>query len=123
MKLIKNILLVIWTLPQSIVGLFVYLINKKYIISKNIYTIEFLFGITAETTQYICGEIRLPNMGLGWVSFAKQTEPIETRQEELGHCVQSFWFSWLYIIIFIPPIGLIPLLHMWAEQIGKKYIT
>ena len=107
MKKIKNILLYIWQLPQNLLGLLFLLFirnEKKHILA----------GVSFYQSPTFPGGISLGQyIIMGYVTEKKV-------RHEYGHCIQSRYLGWLYLII----VGLPSLLHAALHDcrgIGKTY--
>lgn len=112
----KNILLYLWQLPQNCLGLLLRLIYKG---NDSIYE----DAIVRRSTKF-SGEI-----SLGRYIILNQWLSKKTVKHGYGHCIQSRYLGWLYLIM----IGLQSLLHaalcrcrnhsyydMWFEKWADK---
>lgn len=86
MKVIKDIILFLWQLPQNILGLLLMECYDK--------TEKFTFrGKNYQFSSDFPGGISLGNYVI------VGTKDDNTLNHEYGHCVQSLWFGPLYLII------------------------
>ena len=92
---IENFVLYLWQLPQNILGLLWLLLN-----------VIFLKGISRSSIKIIDGvEIyRIPlnigNVSLGkYIIVYKNAKYNYTIRHEYGHCKQSMYLGWLYLLI------------------------
>lgn len=96
----KNTLLFLWQLPQNIIGLLLRLIYKGNDDKTN--------GIIVRRSLKMSGGI-----SLGRYIIVNQFARDKTIYHELGHCRQSMYLGWLYLIVIgIPSI-------VWAGLYGK----
>ena len=96
----KNTLLFLWQLPQNLVGLLLLLIYKGNNDKTN--------GIIVRRSLKMSGGI-----SLGRYIIVNQFARDKTIYHELGHCRQSMYLGWLYLIVIgIPSI-------VWAGLYGK----
>ena len=96
----KNTLLFLWQLPQNLVGLLLRLIYKGYDDKTN--------GIIVRRSLKMSGGI-----SLGRYIIVNQFSKDKTIYHELGHCKQSKYLGWLYLLVIgIPSI-------VWAGLYGK----
>ena len=96
----KNTLLFLWQLPQNLVGLLLLLIYKGNNDKTN--------GIIVRRSLKMSGGI-----SLGRYIIVNQFARDKTIYHELGHCRQSMYLGWLYLIVIgIPSI-------VWAVLYGK----
>ena len=95
----KNTLLYIWQLPQNLIGLLLILIYKGNDDNTN--------GIIVRRSLNMRGGI-----SLGKYIIVNQFARDNTIYHELGHCKQSMYLGWLYLIVIgIPSI-------VWAGLYG-----
>ena len=106
-----TVLLTILTFPQTLICLIVSFLNRNKIIKRKIYTVH---GI--DILLFSTKDTPFSNMGLGFCGFYLDRCP-EDAPEELGHCVQSFYLSWLFIPAWLLSFGL---MDKWAVKIGNK---
>jgi len=103
----KKILLYLWQLPQNLVGLLFLLFirgEERHV----------LHGITFYYSKTFSGGISL---GAYIILGYANEKPI---RHEYGHCIQSRYLGWLYLIV----VGLPSLLHAAfhdCRSIGKTY--
>ena len=96
----KNTLLYIWQLPQNLIGLLLILIYKGNDDNTN--------GIIVRRSLNMRGGI-----SLGKYIIVNQFARDNTVYHELGHCWQSMYLGWLYLIVIgIPSI-------VWAGLYGS----
>ena len=96
----KNTLLYIWQLPQNLIGLLLILIYKGNDDNTN--------GIIVRRSLNMRGGI-----SLGKYIIVNQFARDNTVYHELGHCRQSMYLGWLYLIVIgIPSI-------VWAGLYGS----
>lgn len=98
----KKLLLILWQLPQVLVGLFLLILYKKS--SKVIYKDDYV-------KVYSCnmpGGISLGTI----VLINKYMCTKNTVNHELGHTKQSRYLGWLYLLI----IGLPSIIHAWLNN-------
>ena len=107
-----NVLLVIWQLPQVLLGLLLRLFYPaSYRLEKDGVTVVFssqmLGGISLGTTVIVHSHV-----------YSWNPRPLETLavRHELGHCKQSRMLGWLYLLV----IGLPSLLHVWLYKRDPK---
>ena len=95
----KNTLLYIWQLPQNLIGLLLILIYKGNDDNTN--------GIIVRRSLNMRGGI-----SLGKYIIVNQFARDNTIYHELGHCRQSMYLGWLYLLVIgIPSI-------VWAGLYG-----
>ena len=115
-KHMKNTLLFLWQLPQNLVGLVLRLAYKGY-------DSEYNGSLVRRSTNMRGG------ISLGKYIIVSQWSKKETIMHEYGHCVQSRYLGWLYLLV----IGLQSILHaalckcknhnyfnMWFEKWADK---
>lgn len=107
MKTIKQILLYIWQLPQNLLGLLLllFILGEKE---------HYLGGIRFFVSKNFPGGISLGQ----YIIMGYATE--KSVRHEFGHCIQSKYLGWLYLIV----IGLPSIIHACIhdfESIGKTY--
>lgn len=107
MKVLKEILLYIWQLPQNLLGLIMMLFMKPYI-SKEKYR-----GITYVVSKKMAGGISLGNYIILSSSYADKIRSKNIWDHEWGHTRDSRMFGPLYLIV----IGLPSII--WAWMYGK----
>lgn len=96
----KNTLLFLWQLPQNLVGLLLRLIYKGYDDKTN--------GIIVRRSLKMSGGI-----SLGRYIIVNQFSRDKTINHEIGHCKQSMYLGWLYLLVIgIPSI-------VWAGLYGS----
>ena len=96
----KNTLLFLWQLPQNLVGLLLRLIYKGYDDKTK--------GIIVRRSLKMSGGI-----SLGRYIIVNQFSRDKTINHEIGHCKQSMYLGWLYLLVIgIPSI-------VWAGLYGK----
>ena len=96
----KNTLLFLWQLPQNFVGLLLRLIYKGYDDKTN--------GIIVRRSLKMSGGV-----SLGRYIIVNQFSKDKTIYHELGHCKQSMYLGWLYLLVIgIPSI-------VWAGLYGS----
>jgi hypothetical protein len=100
MKTFKNILLYLWQLPQNLVGLILRIIYKG---QDSIYE----SAIVRRSTNMSGG------ISLGKYIIVSQWSQEKTIQHEWGHCRQSMYLGWLYLLV----IGLPSII--WAGLYGS----
>lgn len=116
MKMITEILLYIWQLPQNAVGL---LLRAFYKGNDSIYE----DAIVRRSTKFSGG------ISLGRYIILNQWSSKKSVKHEYGHCIQSRYLGWFYLIV----IGLQSALHallclcknhsyydMWFEKWADK---
>ena len=92
----KNTLLYLWQLPQNLIGLLLRLIYKGNDDKTN--------GIIVRRSLNMRGGI-----SLGRYIIVNQFARDKTIYHELGHCRQSMYLGWLYLLV----IGIPSILHAW----------
>lgn len=104
--ILVRLILVLWQLPQNIVGLFYWCISyARYI--------ETIDDVIVYETDSNNGSVSLGNM----VFVTSRTYNYErTLKHELGHTIQSKYLGWLYL----PIIGIPSILWVCARRMFKS---
>lgn len=105
----KKLILYLWQLPQLIVGLLLYFWYRKDVSNESEYGNNVVFGVDDFPGGISLGPIVLVEAGC---------DP-KTIQHELGHCKQSLYLGWLYLIV----IGIPSLIWAIVCDDMKKYYT
>jgi hypothetical protein len=126
----KNLLLLIWQLPQNILGYLMSRIWKKYLITLNFRELEYLFGLEELTGWkiYIADYYsHKKNKILGLVSgfsigryiCLNNMHDLQTLKHEKGHSRQSMQWGWLYL----PVIGIYSAVfcNLWDRMFHKNW--
>lgn len=94
-KAMKEWFLAIWTLPQTVLGLIVQLVTKAKPCKKWIDGVGYDFYIATRFNRYWSG------VSLGdFIIFADETcVGNNSIKHEYGHCIQSNYFGWFYLLI------------------------
>lgn len=92
----KKALLYLWCLPQNCLGLLLRLIYKG---NDSIYE----DAIVRRSTKFPGG------ISLGRYIIVNQWSSKKNVMHEYGHCIQSRYLGWLYLLV----IGLPSILHAW----------
>ena len=101
-KIIKEFFLILWQLPQDIVGLFTLLVCKL----RKRTTVKMGDRIIVEWGLF-------SGMSLGHFIFVHSALLTTTVKHEYGHTIQSRYLGWLYLfVIGLPSI-------IWAGCFGK----
>ena len=103
MDILLKILLFIWELPQNLVGLVIYIIEKR----KGEYSYKYRDNRTVTYWHLTSG------ISLGSFIFVNKWATNETIKHEFGHTKQSKMLGWLYLLV----IGLPSLI--WAGCFEK----
>ena len=116
--MMKKILLYLWSLPQNLLGLLLRAIYKGH-------DSEYNDAIVRRSTK-MTGAI-----SLGKYIIANQFSTREDIKHEYGHCIQSKYLGWLYLIVIGLQSGLHAALCMcrnhnyfdmwfekWADKLG-----
>lgn len=110
----KNILLYFWQLPQNLLGLLLRLIYKG---NDSVYE-----GVTVRRSTKIGGGI-----SLGKYIILNQWAKKDTIKHEYGHCMQSMYLGWLYLLVIgLPSIvwaGLYELIIKSTKNGYYKFFT
>lgn len=111
MKLFKFILY-LWQLPQNILGIILHLWmpGTKYIYSSGI------DNINVYKSAGMSGGI-----SLGKYVIVYRSSGTTTIKHELGHCKQSQYLGWFYLIIIGLPSIVWATLHTYNKKIAEKY--
>lgn len=110
MNYIITILLILWQIPQNIIGLCYWLISgaKRKEIINNVFVLE---------TDSKQGSVSLGNL----VFISKYTRNYEkTLKHELGHTIQSKYLGPLYLLVIGLPSILWVAVRMMSKTLQKK---
>lgn len=107
-----NILLFLWQLPQNIIGIIVAIwsCGTKYFYKSGVSTIN------VYKAYRMSGGI-----SLGKYVIVQGRCSQTTIKHELGHCIQSQYLGWLYLIIIGLPSFIWATLHTYNKHIREKY--
>ena len=115
MRIIINILLYIWQLPQNLLGLILRVIYRQ----KNSLLYK---DKTVRVCESFPGGISLGNTLI--VSKFPYNKPTwNTVKHEWGHTRQSLYLGPLYLIIIGIPSGLWSLIHKYNQEKPNEYYT
>lgn len=103
----KNILLYFWQLPQNLLGLLLRLIYKG---NDSVYE-----GVTVRRSTKIGGGI-----SLGKYIILNQWAKKDTIKHEYGHCMQSMYLGWLYLLVIGLPSIVWAGLYEWISKSTKN---
>lgn len=107
-------LLYLWQLPQCLVGL---ILSWYYKGTKKEYKLTTHFKPDVYRSSLMHGGI-----SLGYYVFVYKTAPEKTTvRHELGHCYQSLYLGWLYLIVIGLPSLVWATLHTYCKKIRDKY--
>lgn len=126
MKIFKKVLMYIWQLPQNLIGLILYHIYGKWWIMETTY-----MGKKVLYSGKMRGGISLGN----YIIIQNILDnPREILWHEYGHCRQSEYLGWLYLLVIGIPSILWAFLHdfkpfskynyysfyteKWADKLG-----
>lgn len=102
MEKIKDILLYLWQLPQNLLGwLLVKILGAQYLTMRHCKPTGTLVSIYS--TPKMQGGISL---GKYIIINAHLADNARTKAHEAGHCVQSIYLGWLYLIVIGIPSGI-----------------
>lgn len=117
-KLMKNVLLWIWQLPQNLLGLVVLLFNK---VSSRCVEVKYIDNIKYYSVKHVnnCG------VSLGNYIFFDSDRPItkEAIHHERGHQKQSLKYGWLYLFIIGLPSAMGNIYSRLAHKDSKWYYS
>ena len=113
MKGFVKVLLYIWQLPQNLLGLLMSCLYR---------------GTTSyfEVDEYVDFEVHYSSRMGGGISLGKyiilnrKADSIDI-MHEFGHCWQSMYLGWLYLIVIGLPSLVWATLHTYCESISEKY--
>lgn len=99
-----------WQLPQNIIALIIIYFTKakfngKEINGIKVYSKNFNFGVSLGN-YIILGDLYLND---------------KTIKHEYGHCIQSMYFGWLYLLIIGIPSASMNLLTQWKILKSENY--
>ena len=109
METISKIFSALWQLPQNLIGLFLSLFYRGYILHTDVSGIP--------TSIYFSERMR-GGISLGQFVFV----PIRVKEDsnfvkhELGHCRQSQYLGWLYLIVIGLPSVIWACLHRFTKK-------
>ncbi len=109
----KNFLLILWQLPQWLLGLVIIKTTKARRIVKNSMIVYLFEKETNVFTKYFSG-VSLVNIILP-ISASDEN----TIKHEYGHCIQSKYFGWFYLLI----IGLPSVCNNLWDRLAHKNWT
>lgn len=113
MKTIKYILLTLWTLPQNVLGLIIYLLC--YIRQRD----SFVYNGRVVTNWKLSSGV-----SLGWFIFIHANATADTLNHEYGHTRQSIMLGWFYLIaVGLPSIIWAGLFTNYRRRTGKSYYS
>lgn len=127
----KDFLLWLWQLPQNLVGFFIQLYYAKHDAGK--YKIHKKDGIRYMRTPSFPGGVSLGRYVFLQSRYWKREKDYALDEaHEYGHCVQSQFLGWFYLLIIGIPSGLHNLWHRshrskdyyaywcekWADELG-----
>lgn len=107
-----NILLFLWQLPQNIIGIImsIWSCGTKYFYKAGASNIN-----VYKSTRMSGG------ISLGKFVIVQARCSQTTIKHELGHCKQSQYFGWLYLIVIGLPSIIWAALHTYNKKIATKY--
>lgn len=116
MKILKKIFVLLWSLPQFLLGRFLLFIYRKKVVKREVFEgvdVFYIEKFPAGISLYpyiILNSSYLKN----YVSFREMTI-----KHEYGHCRQSLILGWLYLIVVgIPSISM-NILSIISRKFGK----
>lgn len=114
MKIVKNILMFIWQLPQNILGLVLRLFYYGIILHTDVRDIP--VWVCFSGSMY-------GGISLGQFVFVPLWVECDSDfvKHELGHCRQSQYLGWLYLIVIGLPSIIWACIHTCSKKIRNKY--
>lgn len=120
-KALKRIISILWQLPQDLVGALI----KEYLEAREGYTKEWdEDGVTVFVSEHFSGGISLGH----FVILSESLERADNRlkrplhlMHELGHCKQSEYLGWLYLLVIGLPSIVWATIHTYCKRIADKY--
>lgn len=113
----KRVLSILWQLPQDMVGVLVY----DYLKLKDplLYDEEDADGIRVVASQHFRG-----GMSVGHFIFLSEIQYKHSKtayKHEKGHCKQSEYLGWLYLLVIGLPSIIWATIHTYSKRIADKY--
>lgn len=109
-KKLWTILMFFHQLPQTLLGLFLTFYYKGEIVQWKINGLI----VTVIFTKKISGSV-----SLGQLVFVNENAGMNTVHHEFGHCIQSQYLGWLYLIVIGLPSIIWAFIHTYCKWFQK----